>query len=213
MPDELSARPERKATIRLGQRELSRISLTVILLISAGLLFAGYRLFLGFKSQRDITLARANLHTISVGLSAYAQDWNGKLPPAERWQETVAGFLPSSGGRNSGAGSVYSAPGDGADVGYVYNELAAGYNLEPTDKEHDRQKKLPLDQLILVIERTGAPLNSHVLIPAQGDAQGEAALYKVLDFPHNASDPQKATTVLLYANGSVVTRTKQDFAH
>ena len=212
MPDELSARPERKATIRLGQRELSRISLAVILLISAGLIFAGYRLFLGFKSQRDITLARANLHTISVGLSAYAQDWNGKLPLAATWQQDIAGYVPNSGGRGN-VMSAFSAPGDGADVGYVYNELAAGYNLEPIDKEHDRQKNLPLDQLILVTERTGAPLNSHVLIPAQGDAQGEAALYKVLDFPHNASDPQKATTVLLYANGSVVTRTKQDFTH
>ena len=212
MPDDFSARPERKATIRLGQRELSRISLAVVVAITAGLLFAGYRVFLGFKSQRDITLARANLHTIGVGLSAYAQDWNGKLPPADRWQETVAGFLPGSGG-HGGVDSLYSAPGDGANVGYVYNELAAGYNIEPIDKEHDRQKTLPLDQLILVIERTGAPLNSHVLIPPQGDAQGEDALAKLLDFPHFASDPQKATTVLLYANGTVVTRTKQDFTH
>ena len=213
MLDEISARPERKATVRLGQRELSRISLAVILLISVGLAFALYRVFLGFKSQRDITLARANLHTISVALSAYAQDWNGRLPQADHWQENIAGYLPSSSGRASGAGSVYSAPGDGANVGYVYNELAAGYNLEPTDVARDRQRNLPPDQMVLIIERTNAPLNAHVTIPAQSNAQSEDALFKALDFPHYASDPQKATTVLLFANGKVSTRTKQDFTH
>ena len=212
MPEELSARPERKATIRLGQRELSRISLAVIALISVGLLFAGYRVFLGFKSQRDITLARANLHTLSVAFSAYAQDWNGHLPPAAHWQEDIAGYVTSSGGRGN-AMSAFSAPGDGQNVGYVYNELAAGYNLEPIDREHDRQLIIKPKQMVLLIEQTNAPLNAHVVIPAQSNAQGEAALARVLDFPHYASDPQKATTVLLFATGKVDTRTKQDFTH
>jgi len=212
MPDEFPARPERKATLRLGQRELSRISLAVIALISAGLLFAGYRVFLGFKSQRDITLGRSNLHTLSVAFSAYAQDWNGKLPLAATWQQDISGYVANSGGRGN-ALNVFSAPGDGANVGYVYNELAAGYNLEPTDKEHDRQLILKPNQLVLLIERTNAPLNAHVAIPAQSNAQGEAALFKVLDFPHRASDPQQATTVLLFATGKVDTRTKQDFTH
>ncbi len=210
MPEDFAPRPERKATIRLGQRELSRISLAVIVLISAGLIFAGYRVFLGFKSQRDITLARANLHTLSVAMSAYAQDWNGRLPPADTWQQNIAGYVPGAGGRGS-AMSAFSAPGDGANVGYVFNELAAGYNLEPSDKDQQRQRALPVNQLVLLIERTDAPLNAHVAIPAQSDAKGEAALGKALDFPHYAADPEKATAVLLFANGKVDTRTKRDF--
>ena len=212
MAVEPPARPERKATLRLGQRELSRITLAVGLLIGAGLIFAAYRTFLGFKSQRDITLARSNLHAIDNALRTYAQDWNGRLPPSDRWEENIALFLPGS-ANNRGITGIYAAPGDGANVGYVYNVLAAGYNLEPTDAAHDKQKALPLDNLVLIFERTGAPLNAHEPIPPQLDAPSEAALYKALDFPHYAGDPQNATTVLLYANGKIITRTRRDFTH
>ena len=209
--ENVPVRPERKATIKLGQRELSRISLAVVLLIVTGLLFGVYRLFMGFKSQRDITVSQANLRAIHVALSNYAQDWNERLPPAERWQETLALYLPASGSGSGSRASVFQAQGDDGAVGYVYNELAAGYNLEPK-RDDDRQKLVAPNQLVLVIEKANAPLNAHVLIPAQGSAQGETALFHALEFPHYAADPEKATTVVLFANGSVLRRTKQDYA-
>ena len=204
------ARPERKATLKLGQRELSRLSLAVVLLIVAGLAFGVYRVFLSFKSQRDITLARANLHAMHVAFSNYAQDWGERLPPADHWMEAVAGYLPSASNAPGGKTGVFQGPGDGGTVGYVYNELAAGYHLEPSAKDI-REKTLHLDQLVLLVEKNDAPPNAHALIPSQDSRQGEDALYKTADFPHYAADPDKATTVLLFANGKVTTRTRLDF--
>ena len=116
MPDELTARPERKATIRLGQRELSRISLAVILIdFHGGAAFSPDTA--SFSASNRSATSRWPAQTcipLSVAFSAYAQDWNGQAAPCgTHWQEEIAGYVPNSGARGASL-SAFSAPGDGA---------------------------------------------------------------------------------------------------
>src|SRR5947207_3932288 len=127
-----TSRPERKATVRLGQRELSFISLAVILLITGTLLFGCYRAFLSFKAHRDTVIAQDNLLALYKAVRGYAMDYDGHLPPAEIWTESVAGYLSAPPSKPGGKLSYLHGPGDKGQVGYVYNDLASGYNLEPT---------------------------------------------------------------------------------
>jgi hypothetical protein len=41
----------------------------------------------------------------------------------------------------------------------------------------------------------------------------EDELAKQLSFPHDADDDKNATTLVLYADGNIVTLTRQDFKH
>ncbi len=203
-------RPERRATLRLGQRELGAISITVILVIVAALGLAGYRIFLGFKSTRDLVIADSNLHALYSAMQRYSEDWDDRLPSAPDWTDKVAGYLSAPPNTPGGAQSYLHGSGDSVAVGYVYNDLAAGYNLRPTGT-NDRQRQIDPGQLVLLIERPDAPRNAHVAIPPQGSAQGEQALYHELAFPHFADDTKEATTVVLFANGSLRRYKRLDF--
>ena len=205
---EMPARPERRATLRFRQREMSRLSLAIGLLVIAGLVFAGYRVFLNFKSQRDIVIAKNNLRMLYQAAKLYSMDHDGHFPPAQTWTDSIAGYLSAPPGTPGGPESYLHGPGDGAIVGYAYNDLAGDYNLEPNGKEAEKQ--LPENELPLFIEMPDAPRNAHVTIPAQGNAQGVEALSKILAFPHYASDPKNATTILMMTNGSLETITRQD---
>ncbi|HLK61359.1 MAG TPA: hypothetical protein VKU00_32720 [Chthonomonadaceae bacterium] len=201
--------PERKATLRLGQRELSLISLLVIGVIVLALGFAGVRLAQNFKSRRDIVIAQSNLHALYIAMHGYSLDWDNKLPHADQWAEEAAGYLSAPPDTPGGKLSYLHGSGDGETIGYVYNDLASEYNLD----DHKDAHKLTVDpsRVVLLIERPGAPLNAHVSIPVQNNEQAEDALLKELAFPHYADDPKGATTVILYANGNVITKTRQDF--
>ena len=98
-------------------------------------------------------------------------------------------------------------------MGYVYNDDASGYNLEPNGKENDRQRKIDPHNLILVIERVGAQRNAHAYLPPQDSASHEDELAKQLTFPHDAGDDKNASTLVLYADGNIVTLTRQDVKH
>jgi len=200
------ARPERKATLRIGQHGLNVILVIVIMCIAVPLLFLGYRVALNFKAKRDITIAESNLHGLFQALYQYSLDWDGKLPPADAWTDDAAGFLPSASGIAGGKESYLKGPGDGETIRYEYNDLAAGF-----DMLEDRNRKVEPGDLVLLIEHPGADKNSHIPIPRQGNAQAESALYKLLAFPHYADDPDNATTVILFANGRVSVRTRKDF--
>jgi hypothetical protein len=202
---------ERKATVRLGQRELSRITLVVVLLVLGVLAFGGWRVFKNFKAQRDIVIATTNLHALSNAMQAYSLDWDDRLPPAESWTDAVVGYLSAPPGTPGGKMSYLHGPGDGETVGYVYNDLAAGYNLHPTYEKQDRQKEVDPGRLVLLIERPGAMENEHVHIPPQDSLQGEQALAKELSFPHYADDTNNATTVVLFADGTIRRFTRRDF--
>ena len=71
-------------------------------------------------------------------------------------------------------------------------------------------KTYDLSRLVLLMEAPGAGSNEHVSIPPRNTPEGEEALAKLLKFPHNADDPNKATTVILYANGNPERITRKD---
>lgn len=214
MTDMQTPVPKRKATVRLSQRELSRISLAVVLVIVGLLLFGLFRVFQGFKSSRDIVIAQDNLLALHKAMRQYAGDWDNRLPDAEKWRDSTLGYLSAPPHKPGGAMAYLHGPGDNGTVGYVYNDLASGYNVETgkTSKEKTGVE-MPVDpsRLVVLIERPDAPDNAHVRIPPQGNAQGEAALYKELTFPHNSQDEVNATTLVLFADGSVSRLLRRDF--
>jgi hypothetical protein len=207
------APPRRRATVRLSQRDLSRISCGVVVFIIAVLGFLGYRAMLGFKANHDLLIAKQNLHQLHEAFFNYAQDWDQMLPPADRWTESVSGYL-SSAGQPGGAMSSLHGPGDGRSISYVYNDLAAGYNPESGKYgagPGGKKRGIDPGQLVLLIERPGAGPNAHVAIPPQGNPQAEKALYKELAFPHGSDDTDNAATVLLFADGSQRVMIRRDF--
>jgi ubiquinone/menaquinone biosynthesis C-methylase UbiE/uncharacterized protein YbaR (Trm112 family) len=193
----LPARPEKKATLRFGQREMHRLTLLVILLIAIPLCYGLYRVFLNFRSHRDVIVGESNLQALWKAMKGYSEDWDGTLPPANSWTDAVGGYLSSSPSLPGGKLSALQGPSDLGPVHYVYNDLVAGFNLE----RPDTHKYVNPSRMVVLIERPGAPDNAHVSIPSQDSAQGEAALAKLLSFPHYADDPNGATTLVLFADG------------
>ncbi len=202
-----------KATWRLGQREMTRISLGVIALIVMGLLYGGWKAVEGFKTKRDLVIAQENMRSLYQAMRSYALDSDSKLPPAENWADSVLGYLSSSQARPGGKEAYLIGTSELGTVGYVYNDAAAGYNLEPSGKEDDRQRKIDPSHLILLIERVGAPHNAHAYLPPEDSIPHQEELLKQLAFPHDADDDKNATTKILYADGNIVTVTRQDMKH
>src|SRR5579884_1031999 len=199
MPD--TQRPEKRATLRLGQRELSGLSLLVILLVLIPLLWGLYRVYRNFKSQRDVVIAQDNLLKLYKAFRGYSADWDGSLPKPDHWTDSVAGYLSASPGAPGGALGALEGPGDdGTTVRYVYNDLAAAYNLE---KPAPRRAAEP-GQIVLLFERPGAPPKAHTAIPPQipGVQANESAFYRQLSFPHYSDDGDNAVTVALFLDGS-----------
>ena len=91
-----------KATWRLGQRELARITMAVIAVIVLGLVYGGWKAVEGFKTKRDLVIAQDNLLNIYRAMRGYAMDYDSKLPPADSWSDAVLGYLNSSQARPGG---------------------------------------------------------------------------------------------------------------
>ena len=202
-----------KATLRLGQRELSRLTLAVIVVIVAGLLYGGWKAVEGFKTRRDVVIAQDNLLNIYRAMRGYSLDYDSKLPPAATWSDDVIGYLNSSQARPGGKEAYLTGTSDLGPVAYVYNDAASGYNLEPNGKADDRRNKIDPHDLILLIERVGAPRNAHVNLPPQDSLSNKEELVKQMSFPHYADDDANASTLVLYADGNIVTLTRQDMKH
>jgi hypothetical protein len=203
---------ERKATLRLGQRELSLISIGAIVISVAIVAFFGYRIYLNFRITRDLIVAENNLRALYTAMhSGYAQDWEGKLPTAEKWVDQTAGYISAPPNTPGGPRAYLQGPADAGKVGYVFNDLASGYNVE-TGK-NARGEVINPSRLVLLIERPGvAPdVSTHTSIPLQGNLPGEQALLKELRFVHNSDDTKTATTVILFANGRVQRLERRDF--
>lgn len=211
-------RPERKATLRLGQNQLNLLSLSVVLLVIGGLIYGGYIAFLGFKAQRDMVIAKDNLHAIYGALKSYAEDFDHKLPQATEWADSAGGYLSAT-TKPGGKMAYLHGPGDGADIGYVFNDLASGYDFEPRSSfgQQDRTasktrpgKTFDPSQLVLLIERPGAPMNAHAVIPSPDTVEGERQLGALLHYPHDSSNTDKARTAVLFADGHIVEYTRKD---
>ena len=199
-----------KATLRLGQRELSRITLVVIAAIVLGLLYGGWKAVEGFKAKRDLVIAKDNMLNIYRAMSGYSLDYDSKLPPAESWADAVFGYLNSSQARPGGKESYLIGSSELGPVGYVYNDAASGYNLEPNGRPDDRRSKIDPHDLILLIERVGAPRNAHANLPMQDTQSHKEELFKQMSFPHFTEDENTAMTIVLYADGHIMTPTRRD---
>ncbi|HLJ56182.1 MAG TPA: hypothetical protein VKT77_14170 [Chthonomonadaceae bacterium] len=206
-PEIEAAPPVRSATVRLSQRELTIISCSVVALIVCVLGFLGFRAMLGFKASHDLLIAKQNMHALHKAFYSYAQDWDQRLPSAANWTDAVAGFLSST-GQAGGPLAALHGPGDGKEISYVYNDLAAGRSLDTSER-----KGVDLAHLVLLIERPGAEPNAHVSIPIQGNPDAEAALQKQLTFPHGSDDSDNAATLVLYADGHQDVLTPRYFRH
>ncbi len=207
---ETPVRPELKATLRLGQRELSVLTALVILLILGALGFGIYRSAVSFKSRRDVVVTQTNMHALYLAMRSYSLDWDNRLPPADQWTDKVAGYLSSPPNTPGGPQAYLRGSGDDGPVGYVYNDVASNYLLEPNG-EPSKGKRIDPADLVLLIERPNVGRNAHTPIPAQVNEQAMDDLLKSLTFPHYADDPKNAETVILFADQSVQTRIRQDF--
>ena len=204
------AQPERKATLRLGQRQLGLISLVAISLVVVGLLYGGYKGFIDFKITRDVIIAEDNMRALYKAMNGYAADWDNKLPTADKWTDQVTGYLSASPGTPGGKMSYLKAENEqGTPLHYVYNDLASDYKMERVTAQEQRTAIEP-GRMVLLIEAPGEAVNAHVRIPPRNTPEGEAALAKLLTFPHNIQDPDKATAVIIYANGSTERLTRKD---
>jgi hypothetical protein len=212
--------PQRKATLRLHQRHLTYISAFVVLVVVVPLIYGLYKSFLGFKAQRDTVIAQDNLFALYKAIKGgYSPDNDEKLPPADQWTDVAAGYLSAPPNKPGGKLSYLHGPGDDGDVGYVYNDLASNYELEPKQpfpgvaqpapSKSDKPRVDP-DRLILLIEKPGAQPNEHEKIPPPDSIQNQEELYKLLAFPHNHDDPDGAKTVILYASGKIDIVTRKD---
>ncbi len=204
---------QRKATLRLGQRELSRLSLLVILVIVAGLAYGGWKAIEGFRTRRDLVIAQDNLLNLYRGMRGYALDYDSKLPPAESWSDAVLGYLSGSQARPGGREAFLKGTSDSGPVSYVYNDAASGYNLEPNGKESANSRRIDPHDLILLVERVGESHNAHASLPPRDSIAHEEELAKQLVFPHAADDEMNASTIILYADGNIVMLTRRDIKH
>ncbi len=204
-------RPERKATRRLGQRQLSMISASVVLFVVGALGYGAYRLFVDFKNTRDIMVAEDNMHALHKAVQNYAADWDNKLPDAAQWTDQVTGYLSAP--PNTPGGKMAYLHGEdehGQALHYVYNDLASGYKTERVTPQEQRTAIDP-GRMVLFIEMPGEGANAHVRIPPRNTPEGEDTLAKLLTFPHDPGDPSKAVAVIIYANGSTERLTRNDF--
>ncbi len=201
--------PSKRATFRMDQRVQFRIQLCFVSVLAILLLLGGYRTYLSFKAQRDITIGRTNMLNLYKALANYVQDWD-RLPPANAWTDLVRGYLTAPPNTPGGAESYLHGPADTGMVGYIYNDLAAGYNLEPTNI-NDRQKTLEPGNLVLLIEKVDVEPNASIHIPTLREPEGEKVLQDNLSFPHLADDKERAASLVLLANGRIILRTRRDF--
>ena len=202
--------PQRKATFRLGQRQLSYLSLGVILFSIAIISLLGWQILQGFIITRNMMVARDNLKKLYDAMGSYALDTDGNLPEASKWRDQTVGYLSASPGTPGGKLSFLNGGTDSGAVGYAYNTLASKYN--PEKGETPDKKSIPANKLVVLIEKHGVSkdANATVTIPPQTSEQGIQALGKALEFPHKSDDKDAATAMVLFADGHIERKTRRD---
>jgi hypothetical protein len=145
-------------------------------------------------------------------MSAYSLDFDSKLPTADKWTDQVAGYLSAPPGTPGGRFSYLHAEDENRKpLHYAYNDLVSDYKLEDRISSEEQRKTLELGRVVLLVEVPGEGNNEHVHIPPRNTPAGEEALAKILAFPHNSASPDKATAVVIYANGTTERLTRRDF--
>ena len=144
-------------------------------------------------------------------MRGYSMDTDEKLPLASKWTEQVAGYLSAPPSLQGGKMAYLRGEDEnGRPIHYAFNDLVSEYKLEDRTTPEEQRTTLELRNVVLLIEMPGEGANDHVRIPPRNTPKGEEALAKLLAFPHNAGNPDKATTVVLYANGTTERMTRKD---
>jgi prepilin-type processing-associated H-X9-DG protein len=102
------------------------VATMAIILLIAGLLFP---VFVQSRESARATACRSNLHQIGQALHLYAQDYNGRFPPAEAaWTAAIMPFM-----KNTGVLACPSEPTKSQKrygVGFAANPLDAGASYQ-----------------------------------------------------------------------------------
>lgn len=199
--------PARRATIRLGARELHHMQTAVIVLILALLAIALRPYFLNTIQTRDFQICQSNMRSISQALQNYAIDWDGSYPPAQNWMDHAKAFLRGATGDPKAIDAAFHCPLDntGGGSSYAYNALFGG--LSPTLRSDDPKlleqaaKLGRLERAVLVLEKHGSAANAHLDIPDWN------AVRRELSRPHLLKSP---TGSIIRGNGTVGSKSEQD---
>jgi type II secretory pathway pseudopilin PulG len=199
--------PARRATLRLGARELHRMQTSVIVLILVLLALALRPWFLNTIQTRDFQVCQSNMRSISQALQNYAIDWDGAYPPAENWMDDAKAFLRGASGDPRAIDAAFHCPRDktGSASSYAYNTLFSG--LSPTLRSEDPKLLAQaarlgrLERAVLVIEKHGARPNGHVELPDWN------AVARELTRPHQLKSP---TGSLIRGSGGVGSKSDLD---
>jgi hypothetical protein len=156
----------RKATWRLGARELKRLQSAIIAIICILLFIALRPYYLSIIEIRNFSTCQNNMMKLSRAISTYAADWDDAFPIATTWMDAVRGNLAATSGTGFAADTHLRCPLDktGAPSSYAFNSLMSGINpgFQQTEPEIvERRKQLGrLDRAPLVIERHASPMNA-----------------------------------------------------
>lgn len=198
----------RKATRRMGARELMRIQWVVVTLICVLLFFAFRPYFTGLIERRDFITCQDNVRKISRGITTYASDYDGTLPLAANWMDKSLGFMKATSGTGFKDDDVFRCPHDksGAPSSYAYNTILEGLSpslsIQSSDPKLEARRKAAgrIERAPLIIEKHGSPRNASLLLNNWEDVKAQ------LQLPHKLPDP---TGNVLLGNGSVVSRTAE----
>lgn len=159
--------PARRATLRLGARERTRLQAGVILLIIALLVIALRPLLLHLIQVRDFQTCQTSVRKIAQALAIYNQEWDDSFPASASWLDAVRGRMTPTTGTGYQADYYLHCPRDhaGGECSYVYNELMQGLSpsVRQADPEKDarRRQLRRLDRAPVIVEKHGSPANAH----------------------------------------------------
>ncbi len=199
--------PAKRATLRLGARELRRMQTGVVCLIIVLLGLALRPWFLNTIQVRDFQVCQSHLRSISQSLQNYSNDWDGAYPPGEHWMDHSMAYLHVTSADPKAIEGAYRCPRDrtGEGYSYVYNSLFSGMN--PTVRSEEPKlvaqgKRLGrVDRAVLIMEKHGGQRNAHMEIDDWNVVRHE------MTRPHEL---KSATGSYIRGNGKVGSKNSDD---
>jgi hypothetical protein len=185
----LASPPTRRATIRFGPKQLSRINQAFIAIVVISLGVVLRPIYLRFLETRDSALCQANLLKISRGIQLYRGDYDDTLPLAANWQESAAGNMAATSGSGKSLESYFRCPKEktGGATSYAYNRLVEG--LSASIRQNDPEAEARRDRL-------GSLLRAPMVFEKHGGARNAFAelgewsmVASTLDRPHLLESP------------------------
>jgi len=156
----------RRATLRLGARELRRLQQIVAAVVCLLLYIVLRPYFIGLVETRDFQTCQSNLLRIGKAIRLYTDDWDATLPVASNWMDATITSMAASTGSGFKVESYFRCPRDhsGGVSSYIYNAACSGLavTVRQLDAEtQERRRKLGrLERAAIVVEHHGAARNT-----------------------------------------------------